>query len=380
VCEINMGQSPPGSTYNTSGDGLPFFQGKADFGELHPTPRVWCIAPRKLAEAGDVLISVRAPVGPTNIAEGRCAIGRGLAAIRPLQLVDAKFVFYALRGLENRWAQKGKGSTFEAITKSDLQQFLIPLPPLSEQRRIVARLDELMVRIREARRLREEAKRDAERLWQAVLAETFPRPGAELPDGWRWVRLGEVAKVFAGSSAPQGVQYFQGGSFPFVRVQDLGRYGTTTNLVETADLVNETAVKGLRLRKAKAGAILFPKSGGAILTNSRAILGRDAYIVSHLAAVEPDPSTLNNLWAFYWLCTVNMSQFIDNPSYPSLRLSKIKELRIPLPPLSEQHRIVAYLDTVQAKIEALKEAQATTDGELQRLEQAILQKAFRGEL
>ncbi len=139
-------------------------------------------------------------------------------------------------------------------------------------------------------------------------------------------------------------------------------------------------MKELRLKKARAGTILFPKSGAAILTNSRAALGRDAYIVSHLAAVEPNPSILNNLWAFYWLCTVDMSQFIDNPSYPSLRLSKIKELSLPLPPLSEQRRIVVYLEAVQVKIKALKEAQASTNAELQRLEQAILDRAFRGEL
>ena len=202
----------------------------------------------------------------------------------------------------------------------------------------------------------------------------------KLPEGWRWVRLGEVCKVFAGSPAPQGEQYFQDGCFPFVRVQDLGRYGITTCLTETADLINEKAVKTLRLIKAKAGTIVFPKSGAAILTNSRAILGKDAYIVSHLAAVEPDPGVLHNLWAFYWLCTVDMSRFIDNPAYPSLRLSKIKEIPLPLPPLPEQRRIVAHLEAVQGRIRALKEARAKTDEELRQLEKAVLEKAFRGEL
>ncbi len=69
---------------------------------------------------------------------------------------------------------------------------LIPLPPLEEQRRIVARVEELMARVREARRLREEAKRDTERLMQAALAEVFPRPGSNLPEGWQWVKLGGV--------------------------------------------------------------------------------------------------------------------------------------------------------------------------------------------
>jgi type I restriction enzyme S subunit len=266
------------------------------------------------------------------------------------------------------------------INTETLRSVLIPLPPLEEQRRIVARVEELMSRIREAKRLRQEAKEEAERLWQSILSETFPKPGTELPEGWQWVKLGEVAKIYAGSPAPQGEQYFREGKWPFVRVQDLGRYGQTTCLKETADCVNEYALQKYRLRLAKAGTILFPKSGAAILTNSRAILGVDAYIVSHLAAIEPLPDRLDTYWAYFWLCTVDMKEFIDNPSYPSLRLSEISKLIIPLPPLEDQRRIVAYFQDVQGKIRALKEVQAQTEAELKRLEQAILDKAFRGEL
>jgi len=198
----------------------------------------------------------------------------------------------------------------------------------------------------------------------------------ELPEGWRWVRLGEVCKVFAGSPAPQGEQYFRDGHFLFVRVQDLGRHGITTNLVETADLVNEKAAKELRLKKAKAGTILFPKSGAAILTNSRAILGKDAYIVSHLAAVEPNTSFVHNLWVFYWLCTVDMSQFIDNPAYPSLRLSKIKELYLPLPPLSEQRRIVARIEELMERIREARRLREEACQDTDRLWQSVLAEIF----
>jgi type I restriction enzyme S subunit len=276
--------------------------------------------------------------------------------------------------------QNTTGSRQPRVRLDALWNALIPLPPLEEQRRIVARVEELMSWIREAKRLRQEAKEEAESLWQSILSETFPKPGTELPEGWQWVKLGEVAKIYAGSPAPQGEQYFREGKWPFVRVQDLGRYGQTTCLKETADCVNEYALQKYRLRLAKAGTILFPKSGAAILTNSRAILGVDAYIVSHLAAIEPLPDRLDTYWAYFWLCTVDMKEFIDNPSYPSLRLSEISKLIIPLPPLEEQHRIVAYLQDVQEKIRALKEVQAQTEAELKRLEQAILDKAFRGEL
>jgi len=341
-------------------------------------------------EENDILFAKITPC----MENGKAAIARGLLdgigfgstefhVLRPNSSVVPEWIWLFIR--RERFREDAKrsfrgGVGQQRVPQEFLERYLIPLPPLEEQRRIVARIEELMGRVREARRLREEARNDAERLWQAILAQTFPRPGLELPEGWRWVRLGEVAQIYAGSSAPQGEQYFRGGKWPFVRVQDLGRYGQTTCLKETANYVNEYALQKYRFRLAKAGTILFPKSGAAILTNSRAILGVDAYIVSHLAAVEPLPDKLDTYWAYFWLCTVDMKEFIDNPSYPSLRLSEVSKLLIPLPPLEEQRRVVGHLQEVQEKIKALKEAQEQTEAELKRLEQAILEKAFRGEL
>jgi type I restriction enzyme S subunit len=295
-------------------------------------------------------------------------------------LVYPEFLYWFTRSPLGQEQLIPRGATQKNINAKFIQSLLIPLPPLEEQKQIVARIEELMDRIKEAKKLRQETKKQTELLWQSVLAETFPQPGTQLPNGWLWVRLGDVARIFSGSPAPQDKRYFEEGSIPFVRVQDLGRYGITTNLTETSDKVNGEAVKELRLVKANKGTILFPKSGAAILTNSRAILGEDAYIVSHLAAVEPFYDVLETLWAFYWLCTVDMGRYIDNPAYPSLRLSKIRELLIPLPPLEEQKRIANYLQEVHEKIKELKEDQTKTEEEIKFLEQSILEKAFRGEL
>jgi len=102
-----MGQSPPGSSYNERGDGLPFFQGKADFGDRYPTVRVWCNEPKKIAQPGDVLITIRAPVGPTNVANKICAIGRGLAAISPKEGMTSEFILFVLRLKEPELALRG---------------------------------------------------------------------------------------------------------------------------------------------------------------------------------------------------------------------------------------------------------------------------------
>ena len=97
ACMVIQGQSPPSSTYNAKGTGLPFLQGKAEFTELYPEAVKWCSAPSKVADPGDVLISIRAPVGPTNLCAVKSCIGRGLAAIRPQGGVPSRYALYALR-------------------------------------------------------------------------------------------------------------------------------------------------------------------------------------------------------------------------------------------------------------------------------------------
>jgi type I restriction enzyme S subunit len=146
IAQVIMGQSPPSSTYNTVGEGLPFYQGKTDFGDMYPIPRVYCTEPSRVAETGNILISVRAPVGPTNVSRERSCIGRGIFAIRVGEKLDRDFLLYFLRFYEPELAKAGTGSTFTAIAREDLETIKIPLPPLTEQKRIaslLARADRL---------------------------------------------------------------------------------------------------------------------------------------------------------------------------------------------------------------------------------------------
>jgi type I restriction enzyme S subunit len=142
ACEVVLGQSPPSSTYNMKGVGLPFYQGKAEFGDLFPSPSRWCSEPIKVAEAGDVLISVRAPVGPTNLCRERSCIGRGLAALRPRGEMLSRYLLYFLRHIEGGWESKATGTTFSAISGKVLRNQSIPLLPLAEQRQVVAKVEQ----------------------------------------------------------------------------------------------------------------------------------------------------------------------------------------------------------------------------------------------
>lgn len=144
IAEIVMGQSPPSSTYNPACIGLPFFQGKAEFGNLYPEPRVWCSAPGKIAEKNDILLSVRAPVGPTNLAPARSCIGRGLSAVHPELGVNLKYLLHAFRRFARELDAKGTGTTFKAVSGKVVREFTIPVAPPAEQSRIADALDELL--------------------------------------------------------------------------------------------------------------------------------------------------------------------------------------------------------------------------------------------
>ena len=144
---VIQGQSPPSATYNTDGVGLPFLQGKAEFGATYPLAVKWCSAPSKIAEPDDVLISIRAPVGPTNLCAVQSCIGRGLAAIRTLGDMPAKYILYAIRATEEELRANSTGTTFEAIRGDDLRSHPFPLAPLAEQHRIVAEIEKQFTRL-----------------------------------------------------------------------------------------------------------------------------------------------------------------------------------------------------------------------------------------
>ena len=117
--DVTMGQSPPGSTYNEEGEGLPFFQGKADFGFRFPTNRVYCTAPKRFASKGQTLISVRAPVGTANMAALDCCIGRGVAAVRHKSGSNS-FTYYAMLQLASLFEKfNGEGTVFGSINQKD---------------------------------------------------------------------------------------------------------------------------------------------------------------------------------------------------------------------------------------------------------------------
>ena len=189
IAQITMGQSPDSSSYNEEGNGLPFFQGNADFGELYPTERVWCSAPKKVAKANDILISVRAPIGALNYAREECCIGRGLATISIDDPAERQYIFHLLKARHDELNIKGTGSTFKAISKGVLEDLQVPVISPAEKQHAMQIMDSAEHIIRK----RKEELQRFDELIKARFVEMF---GDQFEA--QKIKVGDIADVYIG--------------------------------------------------------------------------------------------------------------------------------------------------------------------------------------
>ena len=173
ICHIIAGQSPEGKFYNSEGKGMPFYQGKKEFGEKYiGEPTTWTTKITKEANTGDILMSVRAPVGPVNFATQKICIGRGLAAIRAGKSVNKEFLFNYLLKHENE-IEGNAGAVFSSINKAQIENIEIPLPPLFEQQAIICKLDALQAEMQKLETIYQQKIADLEELKKSILQKAF---------------------------------------------------------------------------------------------------------------------------------------------------------------------------------------------------------------
>ncbi|HEY5124369.1 MAG TPA: N-6 DNA methylase [Ignavibacteria bacterium] len=186
VVEVISGQSPESEFYNDKKQGLPFYQGKTEFGEMYiGEPKIWTTKITKTSIKNDILMSVRAPVGPVNIATQEICIGRGIAAIRPNEKILQTFLFYFLKSIQEE-IKGGGGSVFDSINRNQIMDLEIPLPPLSVQQEIVNKIEGYQAIINGARQVVENYK-----------------PQIDIDPEWQMVELGEVITLQRGYDLPK---------------------------------------------------------------------------------------------------------------------------------------------------------------------------------
>lgn len=371
IADIEMGQSPPGVTYNDRGDGLPFFQGKADFGDVHPTVRKWCSAPTRVAEVGDILLSVRAPVGPVNVARERCCIGRGLAAIRsrpPHVRQDYLRVFF--KYVAPSLAAIGQGSTFAAIGRPDLENVTLPLPPISEQTRIADILNQADA----LRRRRAEADQKTERILSALFKSMFGEPTTN-PKGWDVVELGDLSTKITSGSRGWSERTGRGDAL-FVRTQDI-RDGRILADLLSVDPPSGAEAERTRLSQGDVAITITGEVGKAAVFRD---WDREVYVSQHVALVRPKPT----LHAEYLTAVVNLGggsvPYLARVQYgqtkPGLGFRELRTAPIPVPPIELQERFAVYAQ----RIFAFQDKQRYLRRCLEKLWATLLGEAFSGRL
>lgn len=375
VCSIILGQSPPSSTYNSVGEGLPFFQGKADFGKLYPETRIWCSKPEKIAEKNDLLLSVRAPVGSINLSKERCCIGRGLASIRPIiKNMDIEFFIYFFRFVENDLDSIGTGTTFKAISGKQIRELKVKLPPLNEQKRIVEKIENIFSKIESAKQILKNIPLLLNQNQKSILKYAFQN------QNWKHTQLKNILRqnvsygiLKAGLYDPNGIL--------MLRIKDISVHGIL-NEKEIFKVSKKIEQKYTRTRLEENDIVL------AVM----ATLGRSMIISKKLEGANVNRALavikLNNLMLPQFLQFFIKSPYFDNlildkklgTAQMRINLADLSNFNVPLPSINEQEKTVL---AIEEKISFNDNCRKTADfilNELLILQKSVLKQAFEGKL
>ena len=346
VCEVISGQSPNGKSYNNEGIGTPFYQGKKEFNTKYiGNPTTWTLEEIKIAVKDDILMSVRAPVGDINFATQRICIGRGLAAIRASRILNKEFLFYFLL-FEKKNIIGKEGAVFPSINRKEIMDISISIPPLSEQQRIVERLDVAFAHIDELKAKAEKQLNEARQLFQAELTESM-KP----KKGWEEKKLGEVAKITHGKNQKEVIS--EDGQYPI--------YGSGGNIMGYANGYLCEAGTTILGRK---GSINNPIFIEECFWNVDTAFG--------ISAKEGNDSK----YIYYFIKGIDWLKKNTGTTLPSLTQQVVGNVPMGIPPLPTQQRIVAHLDALSENVRKYEEIQRKTLAECDALKQAILREVF----
>lgn len=369
IAEIISGQSPPSSTYNNSGNGIPFFQGKADFGKKHPKVRYWCTKPTKISVPNDILMSVRAPVGPVIINNVKACIGRGIGIIRVNQNVSLDYIYYYLKINEEKIASLGVGSTFKAISQKDLKQLEILIPKnFSDQIRIA----EILTQAENLITQRKESIALLDELLKSSFLEMFGDP-VRNEKGWELLNISKLIKTTINESPVK----FPKKVYDYI---DIASINNKSKIIEGVNNVLGSEAPSRARQLVELNDILV----STVRPNLNAVtLIRNQFnnpIASTGFCILRSTDSINHEYLFMLTKSnyfINeLLKKIKGANYPAVSDKDIKNVIIPLPPIKLQNQFATLVE----KVEALKSEYQASLKELENMYGVLSQKAFKGEL
>jgi type I restriction enzyme S subunit len=359
---------------------------------------------------GDVVFAKITPCmenGKGAVATGlQNGIGCGtteLHVIRPLGGIDPHYVYRFLAQSSVRRAAKENftGTAGQArVPTSFIEELELPLAPLAEQRRIVAKLAKLLGQVNACQQRLEKMPTLLKRFRQSILAaacsgrltadwrEQNPQNDAErvdviksgdLPEGWRMSTVERLAKIGSGQSSKLIISKCETtGEIPWFKVSDMNLDGNEKFMRSSQNYLSQDNAEMLGMKIYPAGTIIFPKRGGAIATNKKRILIQPSCIDSNTMALTPHSCFGDYFWA--WFTTMDLGILADGSSVPQINNPDIQPLEVPLPPLAEQQEIVRRVAGLFALADQLELRLAQARKQVAKLTPSLLARAFAGQL
>jgi type I restriction enzyme S subunit len=338
---------------------------------------------QQVCRTGDFLVAeIDAKIGGFGIVppelDGAIVSSHYFLFVTDENRLDRRFLDFFIRTPYFRDQVKAQGSTnYAAIRPSDVLGYKIPLPSLAEQRRIVARIEELAAKIGEARGLRMKAGEEIEALFESAVGTIFNQ--LNLVERKKLSTL--TSKIGSGSTPTGGRATYPSSGIPFIRSLNVRMRNFQWDGIAFIDKTTHGIMKGTQV-----------KPNDVLLNITGASIGRvacapsdlaEANVNQHVAIIRPI-ETLYTRYLMYWLSQPSIQEFINDEQKGATRQgftkAQIETFEVPLPPLPEQLRIVAYLDALQAKVDTLRRLQAQTGAEMDALMPAVLERAFMEEL
>ncbi len=334
IADVISGQSPESKYYNKKGEGLPFYQGKTEFSDIYlGNPVIWTNKTTKTAQKDDILMSVRAPVGPVNISTEKICIGRGLATIRAKDKVNMKFLFYFLKSISSQIRGVG-GSVFDSINQKQIKQIKIPLPPLEVQKEIIDEIEGYQKIIDGAKQVVDNWK-----------------PTLKIDPSWSIVELGENCNIQSGGTPSRSIKSYWNGKIPWI--------GSTVckdkEVIKAKEFITVKGLKSSSAKLFKKNTTLIALVGATI--GKTGLLKFECATNQNIAGLFPkNPNKVYPIYLFY--ATQKLySNFLNlgEKNFKMANLSFVKQQKIPLPTLEVQKEIVEQIEKEKSHVESCKE-------------------------
>ena len=333
----------------------------------------------KLVPHGTPLVSFKLTLGRIAIAGCDLYTNEAIAAlyINSESQLDRSFLLYSLSFFDWHAAAEGdekvKGKTFN---KAKLKEIPIALPHLEEQKSIVAVLDEAFERLETARTNAQANIKNVEDL----LVSTFDGAFRDLSNTCHLKKLTDVCAIQSGSGFPKKYQGKSDGLYPFYKVSDMNLVGNEYCLNRALNYIEEAERATLGAKLFPSGACVFPKVGGAILTNKKRMVFKEGCTDNNVMGLLPIGEMMSSEYLHLWLRTQELYDWSNKANPPSITQGTVANIELPLPTIIEQENVVKRLEELGSETSNLFAEYTAQIENLEELRRSFLQKAFAGEL